>query len=217
MDFLADVWSYLGPFLLVLTVLVFVHELGHYLMARRNGVRVEVFSIGFGPEIYGWNDSHGTRWKISWIPLGGYVKFYGDAGVASQADSEHVAAGTGEATEGETDGRQLTPEEIAVSYHFKSVGQRSAISVAGPAANFVFAILMLAGLYAVVGQPFTPADVGGINPDSPAEAAGFQVGDRHGKPGARQQVAGIPENGERGNTRAGAAGGLGFRNKQALA
>lgn len=178
MDFLADVWSYLGPFLLVLTVLVFVHELGHYLMARRYGVRVEVFSIGFGPEIFGWNDSHGTRWKISWIPLGGYVKFYGDAGVASQPDPEHAAAGTGEATEDETDRRRLTPEEMAVSYHFKSVGQRSAISVAGPTANFVFAILMLAGLYAVVGQPFTPADVGGINPDSPAEAAGFQVGDR---------------------------------------
>ncbi len=178
MDFLVDIWSYLGPFLLVLTVLVFVHELGHYLMARRNGVRVEIFSIGFGPEIYGWDDTHGTRWKISWIPLGGYVKFYGDVGVASQPDPEHVAAGTGE-TEDENDGgRLLTPEETASSYHFKSVGQRSAISVAGPAANFLFAIIMLAGLYAIVGQPFTPADVGGINPDSPAETAGFQVGDR---------------------------------------
>ena len=178
MDFLVDIWSYLGPFLLVLTVLVFVHELGHYLMARRNGVRVEIFSIGFGPEIYGWDDTHGTRWKISWIPLGGYVKFYGDVGVASQPDPEHVAAGTGE-TEDENDGgRQLTPEETVSSYHFKSVGQRSAISVAGPAANFLFAIIMLAGLYAIVGQPFTPADVGGINPDSPAETAGFQVGDR---------------------------------------
>ena len=177
MEFFANVWSYLGPFLLVLTVLVFVHELGHYLLARKNNVRVEVFSIGFGPEIFGWDDSQGTRWKISWIPLGGYVKFYGDAGVASQPDPDHIADGQVDEL-GESEGVSLTPEEIAVSYHFKSVGQRSAISAAGPAANFLFAILLLAGLYTVAGQPFTPAEVGGVNPDSPAEAAGFEIGDR---------------------------------------
>ncbi|NQV22285.1 MAG: RIP metalloprotease RseP [Rhodospirillales bacterium] len=185
MDFLANVWSYTGPFLLVLTVLVFVHELGHYLVARKNGVRVEVFSIGFGPEIFGWNDTHGTRWKISWVPLGGYVKFFGDAGVASRPDAEHVAAGADELPDGENEDRltleqegRLTPEQQAESYHFKTVGQRSMISAAGPVANFIFAILLLAGLYSFVGQPFTPAVVGGINPDSPAERAGFQIGDQ---------------------------------------
>lgn len=177
MDFLASAWSYTGPFLLVLTVLVFVHEMGHYLVARKNGVRVEVFSIGFGPEIFGWNDNHGTRWKISWVPLGGYVKFFGDAGVASRPDSEHVAAGTDELPDGDEEGR-LTPEQQAQSYHFKTVGQRSMISAAGPAANFIFAILLLAGLYSIVGQPFTPAIVGGVNPDSPAERAGFLIGDQ---------------------------------------
>lgn len=181
MEFLTSIWTYTGPFILVLTVLVFVHELGHYLVARRNGVRVEVFSIGFGPEIFGWNDTHGTRWKISWIPLGGYVKFFGDVGVASRPDAEHVpgaAQGDEAGTEGEGDApTQLTPEQQSQSYHHKTVGQRSAISVAGPLANFLFAILLLAGLYSFVGQPFTPAEVGGINADSPAEAAGFQIGD----------------------------------------
>jgi len=181
MDYLVSVFSYTWPFLLVLTVLVFVHELGHYLVARKNGVRVEVFSIGFGPEIFGWNDDHGTRWKISWIPLGGYVKFFGDAGVASRPDEEHMAAHEAveldpeqsEAGQGETD--QGNREE---SYHFKSVGQRSAISAAGPIANFLFAILLLAGLYTFNGQPFTPAEVGGVNEGSAAEAAGFMVGDK---------------------------------------
>jgi regulator of sigma E protease len=182
MDFLVDLFNYTWPFLLVLTVLVFVHELGHYLVARKNGVRVEVFSIGFGPEVFGWNDHHGTRWKVSWVPLGGYVKFFGDAGVASRPDEEHIAGAQSDDNEGvdelNPEAPALTYAERSESYHFKTVGQRSAISAAGPIANFIFAILLLAGLYTVSGQPFTPAVVGGINPESPADIAGFEIGDR---------------------------------------
>ncbi len=176
MDSLVIAFSYAWPFLVVLTVLVFVHELGHYMVARKFGVRVEVFSIGFGPEIFGWNDTHGTRWKISWIPLGGYVKFYGDVGVASRPDTEHLAAH--ESDELGSEPSVEDEENREASYHGKSVAQRSAISAAGPIANFLFAILLLAGLYTFSGQPFTPADVGGINEGSAADDAGFKVGDR---------------------------------------
>ncbi|MBI3451953.1 MAG: site-2 protease family protein, partial [Rhodospirillales bacterium] len=104
MDFLVGVWTYAVPFLVVLTVLVFVHELGHFYIARRNGVRVEVFSIGFGPEIFGWTDRAGTRWKFSAIPLGGYVKMFGDANAASMPGEETST---------------MTPEERAASFHHK--------------------------------------------------------------------------------------------------
>ncbi|WP_448202924.1 RIP metalloprotease RseP [Azospirillum sp. sgz302134] len=149
-------------FLLVLTVLVFVHELGHYLVARRNGVRIEVFSIGFGPELFGWTDRTGTRWKFSAIPLGGYVKMFGDADPASTpgAHTQH-----------------MTPEEKAVSFHHKRLGQRAAIVAAGPIANFVFAIVVLTVLFATAGQSFTPPDVGGVQPGSAAERAGLRPGD----------------------------------------
>ncbi|MCC7271270.1 MAG: RIP metalloprotease RseP [Alphaproteobacteria bacterium] len=150
-------------FLVLLTVLVFVHELGHYWVARRNGVRVEVFSIGFGPELFGWNDRAGTRWKVSALPLGGYVKMFGDAGAAS--------------TPGEGLDR-MTTEERAVSFHHKRLGQRAAIVAAGPIANFLFAILVLAGLFMTQGQPFTPPEVGTVRPGSAADAAGFRPGDR---------------------------------------
>ncbi|WP_207458502.1 RIP metalloprotease RseP [Azospirillum sp. SYSU D00513] len=149
-------------FLLVLTVLVFVHELGHYLVARRNGVRIEVFSIGFGPELFGFHDRAGTRWKFSAIPLGGYVKMFGDADAASTPSS----------------GLQgLTADERAVSFHHKRLGQRAAIVAAGPIANFLFSFVVLAVLFATVGQSFTPADVGGVQPGSAAERAGLQPGD----------------------------------------
>lgn len=149
-----------AAFLIVLTVLVFVHEMGHYLVARWRGVRVETFSIGFGREIVGWNDRSGTRWKISWLPLGGYVKFFGDAGVASGAASE------------------VPPEQRQYSFHHKPVGSRAAVVVAGPAANFLFAILLFAGLFATVGQPFTTPVIDEVQPDTVAAQAGFRGGDR---------------------------------------
>ncbi|MEE9479434.1 MAG: RIP metalloprotease RseP [Kiloniellales bacterium] len=154
--------GYVVPFLFILTVLVFVHEMGHYLVARRNGVRVEIFSIGFGPEIFGWNDKAQTRWKFSLIPLGGYVKMFGDINAASAPDSA-VA--------------QMSPEDRAVAFPTKRLGQRTWIVAAGPLANFIFAIVLLAGLFAFVGQPFTPALVGAVQPGSAAEQAGLQEGD----------------------------------------
>jgi regulator of sigma E protease len=163
MELLTGAWSYLVPFLVVLTLLVFVHELGHYWVARRNGVRVEVFSIGFGPELFGWNDRTGTRWKFSAIPLGGYVKFFGDADAASMPGAELP---------------EMTAEERAVSFHHKRLGQRAAIVAAGPIANFLFAIVLYAGLFSFVGQPFTPPEVGGVVPDSVAERADIRAGDR---------------------------------------
>lgn len=154
---------YVGVFLVVLTVLVFVHELGHYTIARRNGVKIEVFSIGFGPELFGWWDRSGTRWKFSAIPLGGYVKMFGDADATSGLPISRVD--------------QLTPAERDVSFHAKRLGQRAAIVAGGPLANFVFAILVLALLFMTYGQPFTPAEVGQVLPDSAAAAAGMRAGD----------------------------------------
>ncbi len=162
MDFLSNSLSYIVPFLVVLTVLVFVLELGHYLVARMNGVRIEVFSIGFGPELFGWFDRSGTRWKLSAIPLGGYVKMFGDADPMSMP-GERVPA--------------MTAAEREVSFHHKSLMQRTAVVAAGPLANFVFTLVVLSLLFATVGQPFTPADVGRVQPGSAAEAAGIKAGD----------------------------------------
>jgi regulator of sigma E protease len=154
----------LPMFVVVLTVLVFVHELGHYLVARWNGVKVEVFSIGFGPELFGWNDRAGTRWRVSLLPLGGYVKMFGDADPAGATQSDQVAV--------------MTPAERAVSFHHKTVGQRAAIVAAGPAANFLFAVLVLGGLYMISGQPYTTPTVATVRAGSPAEGAGLRAGDR---------------------------------------
>ena len=162
MDFSGGLYGFGLPFLAVLTVLVFVHELGHYLVARMNGVRVEVFSIGFGPEIFGWDDRAGTRWKFSLVPLGGYVKMFGDANAASMPSED-------------SDG--MTEAERAEAFPHKRLGQRAAIVSAGPIANFAFAIVVLAGLFSVIGQPFTPAVVGEVVPGSAAEAAGFAAED----------------------------------------
>ncbi|HEY6335707.1 MAG TPA: M50 family metallopeptidase [Alphaproteobacteria bacterium] len=163
MHFLTVFLHYAIPSLIVLTVLVFVHEMGHFWVARRNNVRVEVFSIGFGPEIFGWTDRRKTRWKFSMLPLGGYVKMFGDANAASAPD-EMLA--------------QMTPEERAVSFHHKSLTQRAAVVFAGPLANIVFTFVVLTGLFATAGQPFTPPIVGGVLADSPAARAGVLPGDR---------------------------------------
>lgn len=155
-------WMVFG-FLVVLTVLVFVHELGHYLIARRNGVRIEVFSIGFGPEIVGWNDRAGTRWKVSALPLGGYVKMFGDSDGSSVMPASNAT--------------EMTEAERAVSFFCKPLGQRAAIVAGGPLANFVFAIVVMSALFATYGQPYMPPDIGNILPGSAAEAAGMHVGD----------------------------------------
>ena len=156
--------GYLIPFLFVLTVVVFVHEFGHFLVARWCGVGIKAFSIGFGPEIVGFTDRHGTRWKISWIPLGGYVKFI---------DDENVASAGGRRTLD-----QLTPEERARSFQGKSLAQRAAVVAAGPIANFLLAIVVFTAIFGVFGERITAAKVDIVNPGSAAERAGFLPGDR---------------------------------------
>ncbi len=155
--------GYLLPFLFVLTVVVFVHELGHFLVARWCGVGVKTFSIGFGPEIVGFNDRHGTRWRLSWIPLGGYVKFIDDENAASA---------------GQKPLEQMTPEERKQSFQAKSLGQRAAVVAAGPIANFILAILIFTAIFALFGERVTAAKVDIVNPGSAAERAGFLPGDR---------------------------------------
>jgi len=155
--------GYLLPFLFVLTVVVFVHELGHFLVARWCGVAVKTFSIGFGPEIAGFTDRHGTRWRLSWIPLGGYVKFIDDENAASA---------------GQKSLEQLSPEERRHSFQGKSLGQRAAVVAAGPIANFIFAILIFTAIFALFGERITAAKVDIVNPGSAAERAGFLPGDR---------------------------------------
>jgi regulator of sigma E protease len=155
--------GYLLPFLFVLTAVVFVHELGHFLVARWCGVAVKTFSIGFGPEIAGFTDRHGTRWRLSWIPLGGYVKFIDDENAASA---------------GQKSLEQLSPEDRKRSFQGKSLGQRAAVVAAGPIANFIFAILIFTAIFALFGERITAAKVDIVNPGSAAERAGFLPGDR---------------------------------------
>jgi regulator of sigma E protease len=154
--------SYLIPFLFVLTVVVFVHELGHFVVARWCGVSVRVFSIGFGPEIFGFNDRQGTRLRLSWIPLGGYVKFIDDENAASA---------------GQTSLEELSEEDRKRSFQSKTLGQRAAIVAAGPIANFVLAILIFTAIFSIFGERITAAKVDAITPGSAAERAGFQPGD----------------------------------------
>ncbi|MGY2052916.1 RIP metalloprotease RseP [Methylobacterium sp. JK268] len=155
---------YIVPsFLFVLTVVVFIHELGHFLVGRWCGVGVTSFSIGFGPELFGFNDRRGTRWKLSAIPLGGYVKFVGDQNGASVPDPASLA--------------RMSAAERAVSFHTQPVWKRIAIVAAGPIANFLLAILVFAGsIYALGRMEVTPL-VSAVQPGSAAERAGFQVGD----------------------------------------
>ena len=155
--------GYVVPFLFVLTIVVFFHELGHFWVARRAGVKVLTFSLGFGPEIIGFNDRHGTRWKISAVPLGGFVKFFGDDTEASTPSAGALAS--------------MTEEERRGSFHHKKVGARAAIVAAGPIANFILAIAIFTCLFTFFGKPSTSARVDRIEANSAAAAAGFQVGD----------------------------------------
>lgn len=152
-------------FLFVLAIVVFFHELGHFQVARWFRTKVDSFSIGFGPEIFGWLDRQGTRWKVCWIPLGGYVKFAGDDNPASVPDREHL--------------ERLRAEGVdsASLFHFKPVGQRAAIVAAGPFANFILAIVIFAFLAMLVGERILMPRVDVVTPDSPAAEAGFEPGD----------------------------------------
>ena len=152
----------IAAFLFVLTLIVFIHELGHYLVARWCGVRVEVFSVGFGREIIGFDDRHGTRWRLSLIPLGGYVKFFGDFNEASMPDPEVD---------------KMSAADRAVALPFQPVWKRAAIVAAGPLANFLLAIVIYAATFMLVGQQIMPPKVAGVVPGGAAAQAGFQPGD----------------------------------------
>lgn len=156
--------AYALPFLFVLTLVVFFHELGHFLVARWCGIRIETFSIGFGREIFGWNDRHGTRWKVSWIPLGGYVKFFGDENAASAPMSEDKVASYGAA-------------ERAAMFQSQPVLNRFLVVLAGPLANFLLAVAIFTLLFMTVGRPISEPRVGGVLPETPAAMAGFRMGD----------------------------------------
>ena len=155
--------GWIVPFLFGLSVVVFFHELGHFLVARWCGVRVLTFSVGFGPEIVGFNDRYGTRWKLSWIPLGGYVKFFGDDNAASVPDEAAVA--------------NMTEAEKRQSFFHQPVGRRAAVVAAGPIANFILAIVIFATIFSVYGRQTTTARVDAVLPDSAAAAAGLKPGD----------------------------------------
>ncbi|PTQ11615.1 RIP metalloprotease RseP [Sphingomonas oleivorans] len=150
-------------FLLVIGPLVFLHELGHYLAGRACGVKADVFSIGMGQEVVGWTDRRGTRWKIAWLPLGGYVKFAGDMNPANQPSPEWL---------------RLPPEERAKTFQAKPLWQRFIIVAAGPIANFIVAIAIIAGFLIAYGEPRTPPVAAAISAGSPAAAAGLRAGDR---------------------------------------
>jgi len=150
-------------FLFVLTIIVFVHELGHFLVARWCGVAVKVFSVGFGPELVGYYDRHGTRWKISAIPLGGYVKFLGDENEAGGTDRTAL--------------ERLSDEERNQAFANKGVGARAAIVAAGPLANFLLAIVVFTAIFSIYGRQVTEARVDAVLADGAAEVAGFQPGD----------------------------------------
>ena len=160
------VWGALfvaAAFLFVLSIVVFIHELGHFLVARWCGVKVSAFSMGFGPEICSFNDRHGTRWRLAWIPLGGYVKFMDDENGASVPNHETIA--------------NMTPEQRAGSFHAKPLWQRAAVVAAGPIANFILAIFIFAAVYSYYGQRITEPRIGEVMAGTPAMSAGFKPGD----------------------------------------
>lgn len=170
MDFISQLGANLSGaliiaigFLFALTIVVFIHEMGHFLVARWCGVTVKAFSIGFGKEIYSFNDRHGTRWRIAWIPVGGYVKFMDDENAASVPSRDALSG--------------LSEEERKGAFQLKPLWQRAAVVAAGPAANFILAILIFAMMFWLFGNRTMEPRVGRVAPDSPAAAAGFQAGD----------------------------------------
>jgi regulator of sigma E protease len=162
-DFLGALRWYVVPFLVMMNAIVFIHELGHYLVGRWCGVKVEAFSLGFGPELLHYIDGHGTRWRLALFPVGGYVKFLGDANAASGQDGEALAA--------------VDPADKGRTLAAQPVWERAAIVAAGPAANFLLAMVLFTGLFYAFGQSSHNARIGIVEAGSPAAAAGFQVGD----------------------------------------
>ena len=156
--------SYILPFILLILVVVFIHEYGHYYFAKKYGVGVTDFSIGFGKEIFGWNDKSGTRWKICWIPLGGYVKFFGDRNVFSQADQENIL-------------KRYSEEDQKKLFVIKPLYQRVLIVFGGPLANFLLAFVIFFSIYTFVGKDFTPAVINEVQKDSPAMIGGLKQDD----------------------------------------
>ena len=155
--------GYILPFIVVLSVLVFVHEMGHYLAGRWSGIRVLAFSIGFGPELAGFTDSHGTRWKLSLIPLGGYVRFFGDADASSLPDADGI--------------KSLTPSEQAQTMAGAKLWKRAVTVAAGPLANFLLAIVIFAAIFGIYGKQVADPVVAEVKADSAAFAAGVKPGD----------------------------------------
>ena len=156
--------SYIVPFLVLILVVVFIHEYGHYYFARKYGVGVTDFSIGFGKELFGWNDKYGTRWKICAIPLGGYVKFFGDRNVYSQADHKEIL-------------EKYSEEDQKKLFTLKPLYQRSLIVFGGPLANFLLALVIFFSIYTFVGKDFTPAVINEVQKDSPAMSGGLKQND----------------------------------------
>ncbi len=156
-------FGYILPFLAIIMLVVFFHELGHFWVARKCGVRVETFSIGFGRALTNWTDKRGTVWKIGWLPLGGYVKFYGDQSAASNPDRNKLSA--------------ISEEGKKDIFHFKPLWQRAAVVAAGPFANFLLAIIIFAGMYSILGERIVTPVIGTIVSESAADRAGFHSGD----------------------------------------
>ena len=156
--------SYILPFVVLILIVVFIHEYGHYYFAKKYGVGVTDFSIGFGQEIFGWNDKSGTRWKICWIPLGGYVKFFGDRNVYSQADHKEIL-------------EKYNEEEQRKLFILKPLYQRTLIVFGGPLANFLLALVIFFSIYTFVGKDFTPAVINEVQKDSPAMIGGLKQND----------------------------------------
>ena len=156
--------TYIIPFIILILVVVFIHEYGHYYFAKKYGVGVTAFSIGFGKEIFGWNDKSGTRWKICWIPLGGYVKFFGDRNVYSQADHQEIL-------------EKYSEEDQQKLFTLKPLYQRALIVFGGPLANFILALVIFFSIYIFIGKDFTPAVINEVQKDSPAMVAGLKQDD----------------------------------------
>ena len=156
--------TYILPFIILILIVVFIHEYGHYYFAKKYGVGVTDFSIGFGQEILGWNDKSGTRWKICWIPLGGYVKFFGDRNVYSQSDHKEIL-------------EKYSEEEQKKLFTLKPLYQRALIVFGGPLANFLLAIVIFFSIYTFVGKDFTPAVINEVQKDSPAMVGGLKQND----------------------------------------